>query len=198
MTKIKQTASKNERFVLDDQRNVFDKLHPELPSEPAFYMNPYTNKPYDDESRLRTGVLFRRLECLIPQLVRGNGRKRDRKTFSYEICGLLSDIIQASHLAAEYNMARAVDIGAGRGLDPGDGVSSMTVRNSLEPAEMLILRARKILSFESKYGRYTVCFAKALKGYWPAVHEWRPLAKTVSAAIAKLQMRCKYVNAVAK
>jgi hypothetical protein len=101
-------------------------------------------------------------------------------------------------LAAEYNMARAVDIGAGRGLDPGDGVSSMTVRNSLEPAEMLILRARKILSFESKYGRYTVCFAKALKEYWPAVHEWRPLAKTVSAAIAKLQMRCKYVNAVAQ
>ena len=101
-------------------------------------------------------------------------------------------------LAAEYNMARAVDIGAGRGLDPGDGVSSMTVRNSLEPAEMLILRARRILSFESEYGRYTVCFAKALKEYWPAVHEWRPLAKTVSAAIAKLQMRCKYVNAVAQ
>jgi hypothetical protein len=97
-------------------------------------------------------------------------------------------------LAAEHNMACAVDIGAGRGLDPGDGVSSRMVRDSVEPAEILISRARKILSSESEYGRYTVSFAKALKEYWPAVQEWRPLAKTVPEAIAKLQMRCKYVK----
>jgi hypothetical protein len=97
-------------------------------------------------------------------------------------------------LAEEYNMATVVDMGAGRGLDPGDGVSSRMVRDSVEPAETLILRARKVLFAESDYGRYTASFAKALKEYWPAVQEWRPLAKTVPEAIAKLQMRCKYVK----
>jgi hypothetical protein len=269
MNKVSQTASKNKRFVLDNQGGIFDKLHPESGTEHVVYMNAFKNKPYDDELHLRTGMLVRRLETLVPELCRGNGRKRDRKTLSYKIYGLLPDIIQASQLnrrdvrislqhpfkgelkhkkteireltsislfiddverllrdlygdtdgndlsavlqaitstivalstyilpdlAAEHNMACAVDIGAGRGLDPGDGVSSRMVRDSVEPAEVLILRARKILSSESEYGRYTVSFAQALKEYWPAVQEWRPFAKTVPEAIAKLQMRCKYVK----
>jgi hypothetical protein len=269
MSKVSQIASKNKRFLLDNQGGIFDKLHPESGTEHVVYMNAFNNKPYDDDLHLRSGVLFRRLETLVPELCRGNGRKRDRKTLSYKTCGLVPDIIQASQLnrrdvrvslqrpfngklkyrktevreltsislfiddverllrdlygdtdgddlsavilairsvvvalstyilpdlAAEYNTAFAVDIGAGRGLDPGDGVSSRMVRESIEPAEMLISRARKVLSSESEYGRYTVSFAKALKEYWPAVQEWPPLAKTVPEAIAKLQMRCKYVK----
>jgi hypothetical protein len=269
MSKVNQTASRNKRFVLDSQTKIIDKLHPERGTEHFVYMNAFTIKPYDDELHLRSGLLFRRLERLVPELARGNGSKGKGKTLSHEICHLLPDIIQASQLnrrdvqislqnpfrgklkhrktemreltsislfiddverllrdlygdidgddlndvinairstverlstyvlpdlAEEYNMAIVVDMGAGRGLDPGDGVSSRMVRDSVEPAETLILRARKVLSSESDYGRYTVSSAKALKEYWPAVQGWRPLAKTVPEAIAKLQMRCKYVK----
>ena len=93
MSKVSQTASKNKRFVLENQGRIFDKLHPESGTEHVVYMNAFNDKPYDDELHLRTGMLVRRFETLVPELCRGNGRKRDRKTLSYKICGLLPDSI---------------------------------------------------------------------------------------------------------
>jgi hypothetical protein len=273
MTKLERTPSKNKRFVLDKQGNVFDELHPELPTEPAVYMNHHTNKPHGDEVQLRTGLFLRRLQRLIPELAQGNGSKRERKAFSNQLGYLFFSIIQASQLnshdvrlslknnfkgklrhrktelqeltsialfiddverllrdmygdinsdaltdlvwamtsmtralschllpdlQAEHEAAFCVDTGAGRGLLPGEGVSTRMVRDGIEAAEMLIGRARTVLSSQSEYGRYTVGFAKALNEYWPAVQQWRPLARNIAEAIAKLQIRCKYVNTVAQ
>jgi hypothetical protein len=263
--------SKNKRFLLDSQGNILDKAHPEYRPETPVHMNQYTNKPLGDELHLRIGVLVRRLERLVPELVQGNGAKRERKALSSELPHILADITQASQLnvqdvqvslqnpfkgrlkhrktelceltsislfvddverllrdlyghansdplndlirairsttltisshllpdlGAEHEAAFCVDRGAGRGLLPGEGVSTRMVRDGIEAAEMLIGRARTVLSSQSEYGRYTVGFAKALNEYWPAVEQWRPLARSIPEAIAKLQMRCKYVNAV--
>jgi hypothetical protein len=248
-------TSKNKRFLLDSQGKILDKAHPEYRTEDPFDMNQYTNKPHGDELHLRIGVLVRRLERLVPQLVQGNGAKRERRALSNELPYILADITQASQLnvqdvqgslqnsfkgrlkhrktelceltsislfvddverllrdlrsttltisshllpdlGAEHEAAFCVDRGAGRGLLPGEGVSTRMVRDGIEAAEMLIGRARTVLSSQSEYGRYTVGFAKALNEYWPAVEQWRPLARSIPEAIAKLQMRCKYVNAV--
>jgi hypothetical protein len=114
----------------------------------------------------------------------------------------LTTLTLSSHLLpdleAEHNTAFLVDRGAGRCLPPGDGVSKWMVTDGVEAGEELILRVRAVLSSASAYGRYTVGFAKALNEYWPAVQQWRPLAKTVQQAIGKLQMRSTHVTTVAE
>lgn len=267
-----QSANKNRRFILDNQGNAVDRLHPEYSAETPYHMNPFSCKPYGDESRLRSGLFVRRLEGLIPELTKGNGRKRQKRAFCTDLPYLLCSIIQPSQLSqrdvrislrktfngklrhkktelqeltsislfiddverllrdlygdvdsdrfkellaalklttltlsshylpdleAEHNTALMVDRGAGRCINPGDGVSRHMLATGVYAAEELILRVRAILTYPSAYGRYTVAFAKTLNEYWPAVQQWRRLAKTVPEAIGKLQMRCKYVAAVA-
>jgi hypothetical protein len=69
--------------------------------------------------------------------------------------------------------------------------------DGVKAAERLILRVWEILLFPSRYSRYTVSFARALNANWPALQEWRPLAKTTREAIGKLAMRSKYLREVA-
>jgi hypothetical protein len=94
-------------------------------------------------------------------------------------------------LGEEYNTACNVDVGAGRSLPPGEGVSTAMIIGAVEHAQTLILRIREVLSCPSAYGRYTVSFATTVREYWPAVQEWRPLAKKIRGggeAAAALQV----------
>jgi hypothetical protein len=85
MSKVGQTASRNKRFVLDSQTKIIDTLHPERGPEHFVYMNTFTINPYDDELHLRSGLLFRRLERLVPELARGNGSKGKGKTLARDL-----------------------------------------------------------------------------------------------------------------
>jgi hypothetical protein len=119
------------------------------------------------------------------------------------VAALTSTVVALSEyvlpdLASEYHTASTIDLGSGRAVEPGYGVSKHEVSYGVEAAQRLILRAREVLSsFPHGFGRYTLNFAKALKENWPAFKEWRPLAKTWPEAIRGLAMRSKYLREVA-
>jgi hypothetical protein len=89
-------------------------------------------------------------------------------------------------LRTELDDARRVDLGAGRGLPTGYGVSGSMVGAGTQAADTLVIRGRAVLCSPKRHSRYTVKFMTALRKYWPQLDGWR-----ASATISKLRM-CRH------